>query len=60
VAIHYFKGAQKGRASRGVVWCGWVFSLAMGLWAFLGELVWFAPLLGRGNNLENTYYVRPK
>jgi hypothetical protein len=46
VAIHYFKGAQEGRASGGG-WCGGFFSLAMDLQAFSHELVWFAPLLGR-------------
>jgi hypothetical protein len=32
---------------------GGFFSLAMDSWAFSGELVWFAPLLGEGNNLEH-------
>jgi hypothetical protein len=43
-------------------WSGVVgfFSLAMDSWAFSGELFWFAPLLGRGNNFESIYYVRPK
>jgi hypothetical protein len=51
VAIHYFKGAQEGKA---------FYSLAVDSQAFSGELVWFAPLLGRGNNLDSIYYVRPK
>jgi hypothetical protein len=31
---------------------GGLFSLAMNLWAFLGELVCFAPYWGKGNNLQ--------
>jgi hypothetical protein len=31
--------------------------LAMDLWAFSGELVWFAPLLGEGNNLESILLI---
>jgi hypothetical protein len=27
--------------------------------ASLGELVWFAPLLGEGNNLENILLISP-
>jgi hypothetical protein len=46
VAIHYFKGAQEGKSLGGhpVLWS---FLLAMDSQAFSGELVWFAPLLGR-------------
>jgi hypothetical protein len=28
-------------------------------WAFLGELVWFAPLLGEGNSLESILLISP-
>jgi hypothetical protein len=38
---------------------GGFFSLAMDLRAFSGELVWFSPLLGEGNNLENILLIRP-
>jgi hypothetical protein len=31
----------------------------MDLWAFSGELVWFAPLLGKGNNLESILLISP-
>jgi hypothetical protein len=31
----------------------------MDLQAFLGELVWFAPLLGKGNNLESILLINP-
>jgi hypothetical protein len=55
-----FQRGSRRNGFRGVVWYGGFFSLAMDLQAFSGELVWFAPLLGRGNNLERIYYVRPK
>jgi hypothetical protein len=35
------------------------FSLAMDSWAFSGELVWFVPLLGKGNNLESILLISP-
>jgi hypothetical protein len=38
---------------------GGFFSLAMDSWAFSGELVWFAPLLGEGNNLESILLISP-
>jgi hypothetical protein len=38
---------------------GEFFSLAMDSLAFLGELVWFAPLLGEGNNLESILLISP-
>jgi hypothetical protein len=31
----------------------------MDLRAFSGELVWFAPLLGEGNNLESILLISP-
>jgi hypothetical protein len=31
----------------------------MDLQAFSGELVWFAPLLGEGNNLESILLISP-
>jgi hypothetical protein len=31
----------------------------MDSWAFSGELVWFAPLLGEGNNLESILLISP-
>jgi hypothetical protein len=31
----------------------------MDSWAFLGELVWFAPFLGEGNNLESILLISP-
>jgi hypothetical protein len=31
----------------------------MDLWAFLGELVCFSPLLGEGNNLESILLISP-
>jgi hypothetical protein len=36
---------------------GEFFSLAMDLQAFSGELVWFAPLLGKGDNLESILLI---
>jgi hypothetical protein len=33
--------------------------MAMDSWAFSGELVWFAPLLGEGNNLESILLISP-
>jgi hypothetical protein len=38
---------------------GGFFSLAMDSRAFSGELVWFAPLLGEGNNLESILLMSP-
>jgi hypothetical protein len=38
---------------------GGFFSLAMDLRAFSGELVWFAPLLREGNNLESILFISP-
>jgi hypothetical protein len=38
---------------------GGFFSLAMDLRAFSGELVWIAPLLGEGNNLESISLISP-
>jgi hypothetical protein len=38
---------------------GVLFSLAMNLWAFLGELVCFIPYWGRGNNLESILLISP-
>jgi hypothetical protein len=38
---------------------GGFFSLAMDSRAFSGELVWFAPLLGEGNNLESILLISP-
>jgi hypothetical protein len=60
VAIHFF---QKGSRRKGFGgWSSvWGFpSSAVDSWAFSGELVWFAPSLGKGNSLENIYYVTPK
>jgi hypothetical protein len=31
----------------------------MDSWTFSGELVWFAPLLGEGNNLESILLISP-
>jgi hypothetical protein len=45
-----------GRFNSGL---GGFFSLAMDLWAFSSELVWFAPLLGEGNNLESILLISP-
>jgi hypothetical protein len=33
--------------------------LAKDSWAFSGELVWLAPLLGEGNNLESILFISP-
>jgi hypothetical protein len=38
---------------------GGFFPLAMDSRAFLGELVWFAPLLGEGNNLKSILLISP-
>jgi hypothetical protein len=38
---------------------GEFFSLAMDSRAFSGELVWLAPLLGEGNNLESILLISP-
>jgi hypothetical protein len=38
---------------------GGFFSLAMDSRVFSGELVWFAPLLGEGNNLEGILLISP-
>jgi hypothetical protein len=40
-------------------WGGEGFLLAVDSRAFLGELVWFAPLLGEGNNLETILIISP-
>jgi hypothetical protein len=45
-----------GRSNSGL---GGSFSLAMDSRAFSGELVWFAPLLGEGNNLESILLISP-
>jgi hypothetical protein len=31
----------------------------MDSWAFSGELVWFAPLLGEGNNIKSILLISP-
>jgi hypothetical protein len=38
---------------------GGLFSLAMDSQAFSGELVWLAPFLGEGNNLESILLISP-
>jgi hypothetical protein len=38
---------------------GGFFSLVMDPQAFSGELVWFTPLLGEGNNLESILLISP-
>jgi hypothetical protein len=38
---------------------GGFFSLAIDLQPFSGELVWFALLWGRGNNLESILLISP-
>jgi hypothetical protein len=43
-----------GRSNSGL---GRFFSLAVDSWAFSGELVWFAPLWGRGNNLGSIFLI---
>jgi hypothetical protein len=47
-----------GRSNSGL---GGFFSLTVDSWAFLGELVWFAPLLGegKGNNFESILLISP-
>jgi hypothetical protein len=45
-----------GRSNSGL---GGFFSLAVDSWAFSGELVWFAPLLGEGKNLESILLISP-
>jgi hypothetical protein len=49
-------GGFYGRSNSGL---GGFFSLAMDSWAFSGGLVWFAPLLGEGNNLESILLISP-
>jgi hypothetical protein len=43
-----------GRFNSGL---GAFFSLGMDSWAFSGEMVWLAPLLGEGNNLESILLI---
>jgi hypothetical protein len=58
------KGSRAWKPGWGFYGCfssglGGFFSLAVGLWAFSGELVRFGPLWGRGNNLESILLISP-